>query len=329
MAKILVTGGSGFIGIHLVSELESRGHSVFNLDLREPVNGKRIDFWIRGSVLDLNLLQNLVVTKGIEYIIHLAALAKQNASSIEEFEVNIEGTRNVISTVNANSCIKRVIYTSTQYVNSPGLAVPESLDKYRPYGFYGASKLIGEFDVRDRSNKVNWLIIRPTAIWGEHHPVLTWGLWWQIYKKRYFHPSNDKAIKPYGFVKNTAWQIAELIDCSDDNSHGSTFYLADELVYQRSWVANFITQLNGNYLTIPRTFLKALSKIGDVMIKMGVNFPLYSSRYNNLITSNPVDIYPIINLLGIPPHRKEIAIEEVCAWLKLLYKEKGYISHAR
>ena len=52
------------------------------------------------------------------------------------------------------------------------------------------------------------------------------------------------------------------------------------------------------------------------MKSVNLNFPLYSSRYNNLIRSNPIEISPIVKLLGKPPFEFEDGVSEVRKWLK-------------
>ena len=106
--KILVTGGSGFIGSHLIKALMEAGYSVDVLDVRKPLI---TDNWIckdiRNSLFD--------VIKGYDAVYHLAAIA--NAIFCQEvpkksYEINVMGTFNV-----ANACLKndipRLLYAST------------------------------------------------------------------------------------------------------------------------------------------------------------------------------------------------------------------------
>ena len=103
--KVLVTGGAGFIGSHLVEELVRRGHQVVVLDdlstgkvenIERLLKGANAEL-VRGSVTDLSLVTGLV--KDVAYIFHLAALASV-PRSIENpracHEVNLNGTLNVL-----------------------------------------------------------------------------------------------------------------------------------------------------------------------------------------------------------------------------------------
>ncbi len=289
---------------------------MINLDLRPPVNNLYFDNWRQGDVNSYEDLLSLQKEHAFIGIVHLAAVALQNAKSLDQFSTNINGTRNVIQLVKSNPNIKKVIFTSTQYVNLPGLVPPKSLTEYLPFGYYGVSKLIGERDVHESLLNANWTIVRPTAIWGKYHPVLVYGLWYQIYKKRYIHPSHDKSIKPYGYVENTCWQIAELLENYADETRHKTYYLADSLMSQRQWVETFCQHLGVSFNQVPKILIWGLSKIGDLLNLLKIKFPIYSSRYRNLIQHNPVDVDPILQLLGQPKITFSSSVNKVTNWLK-------------
>lgn len=314
--NILITGGSGFIGVHLVSELVERGYNVINLDIRPPIDRKNFDLWREIDVNSYEDILKIHTDHKFQGVVHLAAVASQDAKSLNEFQTNIQGTRNIIRLCANHPSIEKVIFTSTQYVNLPGITPPQSLYDYTPYGFYGESKLIGEHDVRAGLTTTNWTIVRPTAIWGKFHPVLVHGLWYQIYMKRYIHPYKDESIKPYGYVKNTCWQIAELLGNYATESRHETYYLADSLMTQREWVEAFCQHLGVSFHQVPKILIWGLSKIGDLLKLLNIDFPIYSSRYRNLLQHNPVDVDPIFQLLGKPKIPFSRGVIEVTNWLK-------------
>jgi UDP-glucose 4-epimerase len=118
MSKVLVTGGAGFIGSHLVSRLVSLGYQVVVIDslLRgnkiEPEILSRVEF-IKGDVRD----QNLVLSKstGCEYIFHFAAVLGVDIvadNPVETMEVEVQGTYNVCHAAIVNK-VKKILYAST------------------------------------------------------------------------------------------------------------------------------------------------------------------------------------------------------------------------
>lgn len=317
---MLVTGGSGFIGIHLVKALRLRGYSVLNLDVQAPVDGLNLDLWVHCSILNLETMQEIVVNFSPDTIIHLAAVTTQNARNINEFEVNLLGSENLIKVANKLSNLQKFFFASTQYVKTPGYSLSASQELNQPYGFYGESKLLGEFMLKNQLNKPNWTIIRPTTIWGPWHSILINGLWKQIARGRYVHPANDNVVKCYGYVENTVWQIVELLELNQEQTACKVFYLGDENILQSKWVGLFVSKLNEKEMrTIPKFILFVLSEFGELLGKIGVNFPIYRSRYRNLITSNPSPIEDTVSLVGQSPISLEVAVEQTCDWLKQFY----------
>ena len=316
MKKVLVTGGSGFIGIHLIERLKSLNYMVLNIDIKPPIDKRNLELWCNTSVIDSVRFKKIVLDFAPEYIVHLSAVTTQNSKSLEDFQVNIEGTKNLINIANELTDLKKIVFTSTQYVNSPGHPLSDNSSKLLPYGFYGKSKLMGEEQVRKDYINNNWIIIRPTTIWGPWHTILAKGLWRQILKRRYFHPSGDTAIKAYGYVKNTAWQIVKLLEEENELTDEQIFYLADDNLSQKKWVESFVSRLTGRHLLqVPKIFLFILSEFGEILVKFGFSFPLYRSRYRNLITSNPSPLDKTLKILGPSPVNLEDAIEETCNWL--------------
>lgn len=315
--RILVTGGSGFIGVHLIESLILQNYEVMNIDIQAPINGRNLDSWKNVSITDTDYLRRESFKFDPHYIVHLGATTTQNATSLLDFEVNIKGTENILGIANSLKHLKKIVFTSTQYVNSPGHPHSEDAKKLHPYGFYGESKLLGEQMTQQILQNSGWTIIRPTTIWGPWHPILTDGLWKQILRGRYFHPKGDESIKAYGYVKNTAWQISQLLEIDNILTDKKIFYVGDENISQDKWVGDFVLRLtNRKMRRIPRFNLFILSEVGELLSNLGIRFPMYRSRYRNLITSNPSPLDNTLELLGPSPISFEDAVDETCSWLE-------------
>jgi UDP-glucose 4-epimerase len=148
--KILVTGGAGFIGSHLVDEVAARGHSVSVLDdlstgLRENLPGS-----IRLSKTDLRSgdLRSLLFAEEPEVVIHLAAqmnVRKSVAGPEADAEVNILGSVRLFQAA-ADAGVRRIVFASsggTVYGEHPGRPSLES-DLPQPVSPYGIAKLAAE-----------------------------------------------------------------------------------------------------------------------------------------------------------------------------------------
>ena len=147
--RVLITGGAGFIGSHVVEQLIEQGHQVYVYDL--PGTDHRIKHedavFIPGTILDLEALREAMVSKDAVY--HLAAIADVN----EVFEdptyaetVNVRGTINVLEAARRSE-VPRVIYGSTTWVYSDAdtEVVDEDTPIRPPSHLYTATKLTSEY----------------------------------------------------------------------------------------------------------------------------------------------------------------------------------------
>ena len=145
--RVLVTGGSGFIGSHVVDKLREHGVSprIFDL-LRSPHHKPgEVDTFV-GSLMDTEALR--LAMAGCHAVIHLAAVADvkdvHNEPSYAE-NINTRGTLNVLEAAR-KAGVERVIYGSTTWVYSDcaGGAVDEDTVIAAPSHLYTATKLAGE-----------------------------------------------------------------------------------------------------------------------------------------------------------------------------------------
>lgn len=144
--KVLVTGGSGFIGSHVVDELKSKGANVRIYDGVMPTFRKDIEYY-QGSILDIDTL--CFAMHGIDAVIHLAAVSDVkdvlNRPCYAE-SINVRGTINVLEAARRAE-VKRVVYGSTTWVYGEVEAeeVDESTLLHAPSHLYTATKLASEY----------------------------------------------------------------------------------------------------------------------------------------------------------------------------------------
>ncbi|HEY3346285.1 MAG TPA: NAD-dependent epimerase/dehydratase family protein [Nitrospirota bacterium] len=169
--KALVTGGTGFIGSHLVEELLVRGFEVTCL-VRDPLNlnwlngpccGKDIRF-VRGDCRDPESLVGRL--DGAEYVFHLAGVTKA-ARSREYYNANAEGADNIAKAA-AQAGVRKFVHVSSQAAAGPSSAgVPRrEEDPPMPVSDYGRSKLLGEQNVLGLKDAMDVAVVRPTAVYG-------------------------------------------------------------------------------------------------------------------------------------------------------------------
>ncbi len=142
MSKILVTGGSGFIGSHLVDRLIDLGHEVTSVDLNyktnPKANGRRVNITDRSHMVD--------AYEGIDYVFHVAGQARVQpsiANPMDSIINNVNGTAKVLQ-LSKEAGVKRVIYSMTSSVY--GAHKPPHTEDMcpQPLSPYAVSKLAGE-----------------------------------------------------------------------------------------------------------------------------------------------------------------------------------------
>ena len=321
--KVLVTGGSGFIGTHVIETLLAMGVEVVNLDIRPPHLEYRSRQWLHCDVKDLSTLVHIMSETRPTHILHLAARANVEGETINEFEDNIEGTRNVCQAIAKCSSVTKFIHTSTQFVVKPGI-YPESDFFFDPYTAYGESKALTEKIVR-RANLANttWCIIRPTNIWGPYHFGHLNGIWKYINAGLYFHPGSGAIAKHYGYVRNAADQIIHfLFSAPNKNIHARVFYISDPPIDSYSWVNAFSRALRGREVRrIPKSVMKGAARLGDMLRAIGVRAPMYGGRYFRLTQEERLPIERTHKICGAPRFTLEEGVAETVEWIRNLWQQ--------
>jgi 3beta-hydroxy-Delta5-steroid dehydrogenase / steroid Delta-isomerase len=177
LGRILVTGGSGFVGANLVTTLLDRGYQVRSFDRApSPLSARPGLEVLRGDICDREIVTAAV--DGIDTVFHTAALIELlgGASVTEEyrqrsFAVNVDGTKNLVHAAQAAG-VKRFVYTSSNSVVMGGKAISGG-DETLPYtdrfnDLYTETKVVAERFVLSQ-NGIDGLLtcaVRPSGIWG-------------------------------------------------------------------------------------------------------------------------------------------------------------------
>ena len=167
--KVLVTGGSGFLGSHVAELLAADGHSVRCL-VRKSSNRKFLQTLknvelAEGSVEDKKSVDEAM--KGVDAVVHSAGLVKA-LKEADFFECNTQGTANLLdAAIEHAPGLKRFVHISSLEACGPSLdGGPVAPDQEKPVTAYGRSKLAAEKEVIARKDKLPTVILRPGAIYG-------------------------------------------------------------------------------------------------------------------------------------------------------------------
>ena len=153
--NVLIIGGAGFIGRHIVSQLDALGADICVLDITSrPKDISAAVKWRQGSILDQAVLQQTM--QGRSIVFHLAALAHLGVPQKHRYhQINAIGTKNVLAAARATGT-EHLLITSTEVILrdwrrplTQPLTVPETLpDKSAMAGPYCRSKLDAEIAAR-------------------------------------------------------------------------------------------------------------------------------------------------------------------------------------
>jgi UDP-glucose 4-epimerase len=156
MSKVIVFGGSGFLGSHVSDSLSDMGHEVAIFDIVESKYLRADQSMIVGNILDRNLVRETI--KGADFVYHFAAIAdigEARDNPVESANFNIIGTINILDACREFS-IKRFVYSSTIYV-------------YSDHGsFYRSSKQSCELFIENYYKEYNleFTVLRYGSLYG-------------------------------------------------------------------------------------------------------------------------------------------------------------------
>ncbi len=252
--KVLVTGGSGFIGSHVVDKLRDKGVKVRIFDSLIPATcGDGIEYY-QGSILDLNELR--FAMSGIDAVMHLAAVAdvKDVLEDPHYSEaINVRGTINVLEAAR-KAKIRRVVYGSTVWVYSDADEdkVDESTPLHAPSHLYTATKLTGEYYCQTYSK-----------LYGLEYTILRYGI-------PYGPRARDGAVIPI-FVKK-ALSGTPLTIAGDGSQFRKFVYVEDlaegNVLALQSAGRNKKYNLDGQETVTIKQIAETIKKIlGDVTIE--------------------------------------------------------------
>lgn len=217
MINILVTGGAGFIGSHLVDLLLDKGHKLTCIDnlylgriknIQHRLKDKNFKFY-KLDVLSFKGLNEVFKEGGFDVVFHLVAnsdIKQRSADTKLDLRLNFLSTYNVLEAMRLNN-VKEIVFASTSAIfGKTDKLITEDTGPLTPISFYGASKLAAEAYISTYVNNFGlraWLIRFPNVVGGRATHGILYDIMRRLKKNKKVLTvlGNGKQEKPYMYVK--------------------------------------------------------------------------------------------------------------------------------
>lgn len=326
--KILVTGGTGFTGSHLVRYLLQRGHEVVALDNQEGImldELKRLGAEVvLGSVTDPEVLKKLI--PGCDAVYHLAAAFRRiNLPKSVYFETNATAMRALL-TICRDSGVKKVVYCSTQGVhgniqNPPG----DENSPIAPEDYYQFTKYKGEEVAQEFIHQgMDITILRPTALYGPGDPSRFLMIFRQVKKGWFPYFGAGRALYHPVYVENfcEAFELAR----ETPASKGQTYIIADDQYFPICDIVGKIADVMGvpvKSVHLPFWPMYALASVVELIFKpLPWDPPLFRRRVDWYRQNRAFKIDKAKRELGYVP---KVGLDEGLRRAYEWYKANGYL----
>ena len=326
--RILVTGGTGFTGSHLVRRLVGRGHSVVCLDnqpglfadeLREL--GAEV---VLGSVTDREVVRR--TADGAEIVHHVAAAFRQlDVPKSVYFDVNVTGTRNVLEAARDGGA-RRVVYCSTQGVHGHVEDPPgDEASPIAPEDYYQQTKYEGELVCQEFiRDGMDIAIVRPTAIYGPGDPARFLMLFRMARKGRFLMFGDGETTYHPVYIDN----LVDLFELAADRTEasGQTYIGGDAEYYTLNDLVRAVGRamdLDVDILHLPfRPLWLAAVACETACAPLRISPPLFRRRVDWFRQVRAFRIDRARDELGYEP---KIGIDEGLKRTYHWYRENGYM----
>jgi nucleoside-diphosphate-sugar epimerase len=299
MARVLITGGSGFLGSHLSRTLSDAGWDVIAADLHEPATDR--DNFLHLDVRDASAVHQAV--KQVDVVVHSAALVPITRSSLQVYlAVNTQGTENVLRAARASGAYVVHISSSSIYGIPTQLPIMPSTP-FAPFEDYGYSKAEAEGIVeRERKNGLVVSVLRPRTIVGTGRL----GLFDAIFPRI----RDGKTVPLFGMGNNTLQLLdvedmcAAVVRAIDTRSNGNYNVGAHEYQTVREDFEGLLAHANtgARLVRVPVPLIHAILRPLDAVGRSPFTRWHYMSAHKSCYS----DISTTVSELGWSPKRSNL-----------------------
>ena len=318
--KIIITGGSGFIGTNYIDYVLDKGLELINVDIKPPLKKSHNRYYRECDIMDFNKIENVFNEFKPTHVVHLAAkTGAHSITDLKEFTPNIDGVRNIINASIKAGSVEHVIFTSSLLVCKMGY-IPKHDTDYMPTTAYGKSKVEGELIVRNwKGLPFKWTIIRPISVWGPWMVEPYINFFKAVYQGWYMHIGHGHFKRSMGYVENIAHEIHSILLAKKELVDKKTFYVGDPQPTDLHDFAETVREyMNAPKIhRMPYPIAKFFAYTGDILKFFGwTNAPLTSFRLNNITTEYVFDLSNLMQIASPLPFSQTEGIIRSIEWMK-------------
>ena len=289
-SRILITGGTGFIGTYFVKEYLERGFQVSVLDLHPQEEAQELFEnvrFVQGDVRDKSALRQAM--EGCSKVLHLAAAHHDFGIKPETFEaVNVGAAEVICDVMDELGVIDICFFSSVAVYGTTNPPLTESSDA-NPESPYGATKLGGEkvfaeWCTKPDSNRC--LVIRPTITFGPGNFANMFTLIKQIEKGAYLPVGDGSNIKSLSYVENIVSATLDMWNAKEPKGGIEIYNYVCKPDLSSGEIADTIYKALGKkkpWIRVPYTLARILALPFDLVIALtGKNLPISGARIKKL-----------------------------------------------
>ncbi len=325
--RALVTGGTGFIGSHVVRALRDAGHSVRVLHRPSSklmlLDGLEYES-ASGDILDLDALRR--ASEGCDWVFHIAAVADYwRADHSRMFEANVEGTRRVLQAAR-EAGVGRVVFTSSAAavgLRKHGQPSDET-DTFNlpPSEFpYGYSKALAEEVVREAAAEGQQVVtLNPVAVMGPGDMNMISGSFiTQISRFGRFAPLSSGGIGVVDVRDVARWHVAAAVK----GVSGERYILGTANYSYRDWFEMIARTVGVGkpFLQTPDFILPAVVKVVDLARKLRIPTPVDADQVRLGGRKVYFDYQKAWSAFGLPHIEMQQSLKDTYEW----YRAHGYL----
>ena len=325
MSTVLVTGGKGFLGSHLVSQLKAAGYKVRILarpSSKHSKDGSEDIVW--GDIRDPEAVEQAVA--GVDNVIHVVSNFRQGGSDEKvAYATNVDGTLNLLRAAQKHH-IKHLIHCSTIGVHGTVLDIPANEETaFNPTDLYQETKLIAEKKVWEFHQETGLpiTVIRPISLFGPGDLRML-KLFKMIQKGRFVIVGKGDVLFHPAYIDDVVRGF--LLCLNNEKAIGETFIIGGDKYLPLNDLCQMIADELGvepPSIRLPMApVLAAATLCEKVCVPFGIEPPLHRRRVSFFQNNRAFSIQKVKDVLGYEPHYSlKDTIHKTAQW----YKQEGYL----